>query len=344
MCGKLLASLAVLSVLLGGRWIAFSLQDFGTVSSGARSTGHDALWLGHAWVGGRETDADVARLATTLRGTGISDLFVHVGPLDDDGTLDPDKAPGARRFAGEVRTLIPGTRLQAWIGDEIRPSGGMDIESTATRARIVASARQVLALGFAGVHLDLEPVGDADPGYLDLLDALGQVVHAAGGILSVSAEQVEPLPGSRWAMEAAEGHSSWWSEGYLRQVASRVDQVALMTYDTALWSPSSYTGFVRDETATALEAVPARVALLVGLPAFHDTRDLGHSSSAETVAAAIRGVRLALPAGTPSDRAFGVALYVDFAATPADWDAYDYSWCSGNSAGSPASYYRGVGS
>lgn len=325
-CGKLIAVLAVLSVLIAGRWIAFSVQDIGAMSPDARSTGHDALWLGHSWVGGHETDADVARLAATLRGTGISDLFVHVGPLDDDGTLDPAKAPGATWFAAEVHALIPGVRLQAWLGDEIEPSGGMDIESSATRGRIVASARQVLARGFDGVHLDLEPVGGADPGYLDLLGALNPVVHAAGGVLSVSAEQVEPLPGTRWAMEAVEGHSSWWSESYLRQVASRVDQVALMTYDTALWTPSAYSGFVRDETAVALGAVPANVALLIGLPAFHDAHSLEHSSSAETVAAAIRGVRLALPAGTPTNRSVGVALYVDFAATPADWAAYNSSW------------------
>jgi hypothetical protein len=129
----------------------------------------------------------------------------------------------------------------------------------------------VLAGGFDGVHLDLEPVGDADPGYLDLLDALRPVVHSAGGVLSVSAERVEPLAGSRLAMEAVEGHSSWWSAGYLRQVASRVDQVALMTYDTALWTSSAYSGFVRDETVVALQAVPANVALLIGLPAYHGT-------------------------------------------------------------------------
>lgn len=306
--------------------MAFSVQDFGTVNPGARSTGHDALWLGHAWVDGQQTEADVARLGERLHDTGITDLFVHVGPLEDDGTLDPAKAPGASWFAAQVHALIPGVRVQAWIGDEILPSGGTDIESPTTRARIVASARQVLARGLDGVHLDLEPVGDADPGHLDLLDALGPVVHAASGVLSVSAEQVEPLAGSRWAMEAVGGHSSWWSRGFLRQVAARVDQVALMTYDTALWSPSAYTGFVRDETALALTTVPANVAVLIGLPAFHDTHSLTHSSSAETVAAAIRDVRLALPKGTPTMRNIGVALYVDFAATPGDWAAYDSSW------------------
>jgi hypothetical protein len=328
--GKLIALLAVLSVLVGGRWFAFSVQDFGTPDPAARSTGHDAMWLGHSWVGGGKTDADVDQLAASIRGTGISDLFVHVGPLSNDGTLNPAKAPAAAWFTAAAHARIPGVRVQAWLGDEVLPGGRMNLEDPSTRARIVASARQVLARGFDGVHLDLEPVGDADPGYLALLGALHPVVRAASAVLSVSAEQVEPLPGTRWVMEAAEGHSSWWSADYLHQVASRVDQIALMTYDTALWSSSAYSGFVRDETAVALRAVPSDVALLIGLPAFHDAHNLGHSSSAETVAAAVRGVRLALPGGTPEDRQFGVAMYVDFAATPADWVAYRSGWAQPN--------------
>lgn len=324
--GKSMAVLAVISVLVGGRWLAFSLQGVGTPSFAARSTGHDALWLGHAWVDGRKSEADVAALALQLRGSGITDLFVHVGPLDDDGTLDPAKAPRAQWLTQQVRTLIPGVRVQAWLGDEVEPVGAMKLEDPAVRARIVASARGVMTRGFGGVHLDLEPIGDADPGYLALLTAVRPVVHAAGGVLSVSGEQVEPLPGLRWAMEAVEGRDSWWSAGYLHQVAEHVDQIALMTYDTALWSESAYAGFARDETETALAAVPKNVALLMGLPAYHDVHNLSHSSSAETVAAALRGVRLALPDGTPIDRNFGVALYVDFAATPADWRAYDVDW------------------
>lgn len=324
--GKSMAVLAVISVLIGGRWAAFSVQDVGSLSPAARSTGHDGLWLGHAWVDGRKSAADVAALARQLHGGGITDLFVHVGPLDDDGSLNPAKAPRASWFAQQVHDLIPGVRVQAWLGDEIEPVGRMNLQDPAVRARIVASARQVMARGFDGVHLDLEPVGDADPGFLELLDAVRPVVHAAGGVLSVSGEQVEPEPGLRWAMAAVEGRDSWWSAGYLHQVAERVDEVALMTYDTALWSGSAYAGFIRDETETAMAAVPSDVELLIGLPAYHDEHDLGHSSSAETVGAALRGVRLALPGGVPSGRAFGVAMYVDFTATPADWSAYYADW------------------
>lgn len=331
---------AIASVLIGGRWIAFSVQDLGTPAPSARSTGNDALWLSHLWVDGREGPADVAALAARLRGTGIRDLFVHVGPLAADGTLDPGLRPRARWLVGAVHRAMPGVRLQAWIGDTVPPTGSLDLEDPAARRRIAAAAASVLDDGFDGIHLDFEPVGDADPGYLALLDEVRPAVHAGGAVLSVSAEQVEPVAGGRWAMEAAVGHGTWWSAAYLHQVAERVDQVAVMSYDTALWSASAYSGFVRDETVAALAAVPPHVTLFMGAPAYRaaGTGLLGHADSAETVGAAIRGVRLGLSAaGSPSagsgGRAFGIALYLDYTATPADWAAYRSDWLGSDIAG-----------
>lgn len=324
--GKIIGLAAVISLLLGGRWIAFSVQDLGSVSPAARSTGHDALWLGHAWVDGRRGPHDVAALAAQLRGTGIRDLFVHVGPLNEDGSLDPALRPDARWFVGAAHSALPGVRVLAWVGDIVRPrDGGLDLEETPTRQRIVAGVGTVLSDGFDGVHYDFEPIGDADPGYLALLEATHALVRKAGRMLSISAEQVEPVAGGRWALEAVVGHDNWWSSGYLRQIASRVDQVAIMSYDSVLWSASSYSGFVRDETRIALGAVPRHVALLIGVPAY-DGHDFVHDSAAENVGSAVRGVRLALPDGTPTDRAVGIALYVDFTATRADWAAYRSDW------------------
>jgi hypothetical protein len=65
----------------------------------------------------------------------------------------------------------------------------------------------------------------------------------------------------------------------------------------------------------------------MGAPAYH-TDNLGHLESAETVAAAIRGMRLALGNGTPRGRRFGVALYMDYYATASDWAAYRSGWFS----------------
>jgi hypothetical protein len=75
-----------------------------------------------------------------------------------------------------------------------------------------------------------------------------------------------------------------------------------------------------------LQVTPPAVELLMGLPAYwQDT--VAHRGSAERVDAAIRGVRLGLGRTAPQRDAFGVAIYVDFTATPADWAQYRHDWC-----------------
>jgi hypothetical protein len=63
----------------------------------------------------------------------------------------------------------------------------------------------------------------------------------------------------------------------------------------------------------------------MGLPFFHENK-IGHSAYAETVEAAVRGTRLGLSRTDRTRERFGVALYVDFAATETDWTAYRRGW------------------
>lgn len=76
---------AVLLVLPGVAAATLTIQFTGTPASWAKTTGHDALWLGHAWVDGRKNAADVKGLAVRLRKTGIKDVYVHSGPFSSDG-------------------------------------------------------------------------------------------------------------------------------------------------------------------------------------------------------------------------------------------------------------------
>ena len=311
-------ALALLGTVLGaagGLWV----NDAGTPRAEAVTRGGDALWMGHAWVDGRKSQADVAALAAQLRGTGIHDLFVHAGPLENDGRLDPALDPRAAWLVRALHRAIPGVRVQAWLGDVVdTPEGpGMDL----SRVDLVPAAEQVLAEGFDGVHLDLEPVPSGDPGFLRVLAQVHALTSARGRVLSVSVPQTDPLPGLHEVAGLLTNHPKWWSGGYLHQVALRVDQVAVMAYDTALPLPSLFSGYVEQQTRLALAAVPPGVDLLIGLPAYTENT-MSHHGSAETVAAAVRGVRLA----DSGRRLFGVALYVDFTATPADWAAYREGW------------------
>jgi hypothetical protein len=113
-----------------------------------------------------------------------------------------------------------------------------------------------------------------------------------------------------------------WSGAYLHRVALEVDQVAVMAYDSGMPTQATYGGYVRRSTEVALRAVPAGVALLIGVPAYGGD-NLYHHASVETVPVALRGIRLAIGS---TARAVDIAIYVDFTATEADWASYHADW------------------
>jgi hypothetical protein len=308
--------LLLLIVPLGAYAISLRVQYAGDPT--ARTRDQDAIWLGHAWVDGRKTAADVTALAQRLQGTGIRDLYVHTGPLEHDGSLPLAKvSPKARWFVEAMHAAAPAVRVQAWLGDVVQPGKdpGMDLDDAAVRKRVVESASAVLQQGFQGIHYDFEPVRSGSKGYLAVLDE----TRALGTTLSVAAAQIDPL----WYLHVIPV-DKWWSQDYFRQVAERVNQVAVMSYDTALPLESLYGGYVAKQTKLALEVTPQDTDLLMGLPAYWENNP-SHWGNAETVSAAVRGARLGL--GDSPRQNFGLALYVDFAATDEHWAAYRDGWC-----------------
>jgi hypothetical protein len=303
--------------------VALAVEYSGPPSASARGTGHDAEWLGHAWVDGRKSQSDVDALARRLRYTGIHDLFVHTGPFNDDGTLDPALRPRGRWLIQALHTAMPGVRVQAWLGAHPVPEQ-LHLDSAASRDAALSAVGQVLDEGFDGIHYDLEPVRDGDADLLALLTATHVLTRSRHAVLSVSAIHGEPYAGMAACAAMLPGQWSLWTGDYLHEVGVRVDQVAVMAYDTGLPTQATFGGYVRRTTQIALAAVPADVTLFIGVPAYHD-ENLGHHAGAETVAAALRGIRLALGASPPR-RDFGVAMYVDFAATDSDWFSYDEGW------------------
>ncbi|MET7277608.1 hypothetical protein ABZS29_05180 [Kribbella sp. NPDC005582] len=311
-----LLGLLVFALLIPGTYaLSLRLQYAGEPS--ARTRNHDALWLGHAWVDGRKTAADVTALAKRLQDTGIRDLYVHTGPLEHDGTLDLARvSPQARWFTTAMRAAAPDVRVQAWLGDVVQPgkNPGMDLDDAAVRTQVVASAKSVLAQGFQGIHYDFEPVRSGSRGYLAVLDE----TRALGAPLSVAAHQIDPL----WQLHRIP-IDKWWSQDYFRQVAERVNQIAVMSYDTAMPLQSLYGGYVAKQTKLALEVTPPGTDLLMGLPAYWESNP-SHWGHAETVAAAVRGASLGL--GDSPRQNFGLAIYVDFTATEDNWTAYRDGW------------------
>jgi len=330
-------------------------QASGPAAAWAKSSGQDALWLGHGWLAGPDAGAGgagagsgsggrdsyggnggnggnggggLAALTARIRGSGVSDVYVLAGQLSAGGQLDPSQYAGAAAFLRSFHAALPHVRVCAWLNGTVGQEQ-LNLDDTATRAAVVASAAALLHAGFGGISYDLTPVASGDSGLLDLLDAT-RALHP--GILSVDAPKVEPLAGMGLLAALIMRRPVFWTSGYLGDVASRVSQVALMSYDTGVPVPSWYSGYVARETGIALRAVPAGVGLVIGLPAFAGST-LGHHGSAETVPAAIHGVRVALTDSHHPRRTLGVGLYTADSATAQDWSAYQSGWVAPGGSG-----------
>ncbi|MGA5104429.1 glycoside hydrolase family 18 protein [Streptomyces cellulosae] len=303
------------------------INYMGDPADGTYTRNRDAMWLGHAWVDGRKKDADVTALAGRLKDTGVRDLYVHTGPLEHDGTLPKSVYPRARWFIDAVHRELPGVRVQAFLGDVLANGGpeGLELSDAETRAEVVRSAGQVLDTGYEGVHLDLEPLHSGDEDYLGLLDDLRKVTGSRDAQLSVAAHQIDPLPHLHSVAGFVADHPKWWSQKFFGQVARRVDQIAVMSYDTARLFESTYGGYVAQQTSLALEVTPPTTHLLMGLPFYYESNP-SHWGHAETVAAAVRGARLGLSRTDPDRELFGLAPYIDFAATETNWKEFEEGW------------------
>ncbi|MEU5464245.1 hypothetical protein ACH41C_05205 [Streptomyces althioticus] len=306
---------------------ALRVNYTGDPADGTYTRNRDAMWLGHAWVDGRKKDADVTALAGRLEDTGVRDLYVHTGPLEHDGTLPRSVYPRARWFIDAVHRELPGVRVQAFLGDVLANGGpeGLELADAATRDEVVRSAGQVLDTGYEGVHMDLEPLHSGDEHYLDLLDDLRTLTKGRDAQLSVAAHQIDPLPHLHSVAGLVADHPKWWSQEFFGQVARRVDQIAVMSYDTARLFESTYGGYVAQQTSLALEVTPPTTHLLMGLPFYYESNP-SHWGHAETVAAAVRGARLGLSRTDPDRELFGLAPYIDFAASETNWREFEGGW------------------
>jgi hypothetical protein len=314
----------VVAVVVVATWVWWRAAP----SAEQHSRGVNALWARHQWVGEAHNEREYGALAQLLRHGEISDVFFHVGPLDPDGTIPPSRYAHAPALLAAMERLAPGVRAQAYIGQVTKQGGGpLDLTDEVVRERIVGTARTFLDLGFDGVHYDIEPVYPVDREFLDLLDRTHELTGARGAVLSVSLEQLELVNGMQMAAAALLPDIHYPprpSRRFLKQVARRVDQVAIMAYDTELpmdwlvgrhyaWQAKHVTELIGDQTT-----------VFIGVPTYTEGQPFPW---AENLRSAIRGTRrgLARLDHQPSHRV-GLAIYAEWTTTPDEWALYQRTW------------------
>lgn len=272
--------------------------------------GKNGLWIRYKWYFGEETDFE--KLARRLQEGEFRYAYFHVRFVNRDGGLHFRYPKQAKRLNQEIAKRAPATLRLAWIyiGNK-RADGNVDLSKEAVRRKIVAEAKWLVEeCGFDGIQWDYEICPDGDQGFLALLDEGREALPGVFVSAAVPTTYAWPLTGVSW------------SQGYVQEVANRVDQLAIMGYDTGLYFPRAYAGHLKGNVQRFAEAAEGRCTVILGLPTYWEGPK-SHNPRAENLKTALRAVR-----GIKDWPAVfeGVALFADYTTDEEEWDLFRRFW------------------
>jgi hypothetical protein len=284
--------------------------------------GHNGLWIGHKWYTGQHvrsdepvTEEEIQRLSSRLLQARIRFAYVHVGPLLPDGSTEDHAGP----LFTELRRRTPDTYYLAWLGGLTHR---LPVEDPAWRQAVVATVERLHEEGFHGVHLNIEPLEDHHPGYLELLSDL-RARLPRGFMLSHATRHSGP-----YGLVAGPMGSRAWSRDFYERTMDLTDQTVLMAYDTKTDIEKFYVWFVKHQTENVVRWACAREGhrVLIGIPSYEDV-PLYSNPKVENVRNAVQGVRAALEElGTHAECFDGVAIYANWVTDEQEWAEYRESW------------------
>lgn len=312
---------AVLLIVIWIWWAAAPGDD-------QRSRGVNALWAAHTWVGDDHSESEYQEFARLLVRNEMSDVFVHAGPLKGDGSVPAERIEHAGAFIDAMDRYAPEVRVQAYLGQiEDRGGGPLNLDDAAVRDRIVATAESFLDLGFDGIHYDIEPIFPGDQSFFDLLARTRALTAPRGAVLSVALEQLEAVPMARPVVATLRPGYHNPTEAFLREVAQRVDQVAIMTYDSGMPTDWLFGAYVAWQTERVVEAIGDEVIVFMGVPTYGDGSPWWFHPWAENIDSGISGVRKGLARlGDDRTENVGIAVFAEWTTSEDEWDAYRSNW------------------
>jgi hypothetical protein len=316
-CRVFIAIMVIIMVAAVGYYLWKPGIDF---TDGRHDRGHNAIWLGHGWMGGDDWFADnakkdkighfrsvqsISELADNLKRHHITDVFPHLCPAEPTGNLPSVDDEQIERFLDNFR----GFRVIPWVGG---PNGSSAVISNKRwRANFTAAVLKLMRehprLG--GIHLNIEPLPSGDPDYLLLLDEIKKTLPR-DKVLSIAAYP----PPTRWH-PIPELH---WDETYFRAVAKRVDQISVMMYDAAQSFSKPYQKLVAAWSVLVLEWSEGKPVLL-GVPAYDDAGVGYHNPQVENLTNALLGVHRGLEVVGNVTNFQGIAIYSEWEISENEW-------------------------
>jgi hypothetical protein len=292
--------------------------------------GHNAAWLGVEWSMEPHTTAEIAALAEDLQRRQIDTIFVYVSYLKPTGEFNPTY-DHAREFVTALKQTAPQIEVQGWLGVPVKvppdtpvASGYVDLSDPAIQRTIADFSHMVVQdLGFDGVHLDPEPILLGNTDLLAILEKTRSII-GSDAHLSISAREITPL-----LPEADLIFNRWftWRGDYYREIAKRVDQIAVMAYDSHMPTEWLYEQWLRHQVvalSSSLKDMTAQIYL--GVPTLEE-KTSSHDPAVENMVSGLRGTLSGLnDSDTQPDKITGVAIYPYWETTADEWQIYAELW------------------
>lgn len=303
---SLLIGIIAVFVVLAWAWVPES-----SANSSCKLT-HNAAWISVDWSSKPVNEQAVRTLVGSTQNRQIRYLYPYISYVRADGTFSPSHEYAAQ-FVSAFRQHNHDIQLFAWIGVPLkneRPigiKGTVDLGNLATRKKIVDFITSAIETAqFDGVHLDVETVQNHDANFLLLLDEVKN---------SIGASRKLSIATSHWVPDAVNVlpfiNDFRWTGDYYAQVAQRVDQMAVMTYDSRALFPAIYRFWMREQVRgirASLSGSPTE--LLIGISVSQEETP-SHHPRAENLKDGLAGMCAGI-SDQGKDIA-GVAIY-------ADWD------------------------
>ncbi len=290
--------------------------------------GQNAAWLGVEWSMEPHSISEVEKLVAALKKRQITTIFVYVSYLKPNGEFNPTYNH-AREFVTAFKQAAPDIEVQAWLGVPVKvpagtpgASGYVELAEPGVQDTIANFSRSVVQeLGFDGVHLDPEPIMNDDLALLQLLkevrSTLGEDKH-----LSMATPARLPVAG-----EVPLLGNLIWSKEYYATVASKVDGIAVMTYDSAMPAAFLYRSWTQLQVVSLTQALAGTHAhIYLGVPTSEE-RTGSHLPWAENMQTGLGGVIAGLnDAESHPDVITGVAVYPYWETSEDEWRTYSELW------------------
>ncbi|HEX5415537.1 MAG TPA: glycosyl hydrolase family 18 protein [Chloroflexota bacterium] len=293
------------------------------------NTGQNAIWLDLNWVNEPTSKESIRSLATELRDHQIRYVSVYTSYLKANDRFNPTYAYAAD-FTRSLKSEDRGVIVLAWIGLPLESStfpsgnGNVDLSNPRTRQYIASfCADRITQDGFDGVHLDPEPVPNGDEDLLTLLDDVRQTIPKSS-LLSLATRHIQPIMSDTPVPVLDQ---LLWQSRYYSEVADRVDQVALMTYDSHLPLGTLYRTWVRFQVIALTDALKdTNRQVLIGVPTSEE-RTPSHWPGAENMETGLSGTIDGLNDKASVDSVVtGVAIYPEWETGQAEWQEYQSLW------------------